>query len=85
MAMIETILKCPAHSYSPAQDFFLQLTTDCWKRRSGLSFPLEHGDNVQDNIWVSTGLLKILVLQFSFPFRQTSSIVGGVTLPINAQ
>lgn len=41
MTMIESILKCPVHGYSPAQDFFLQLTTDCWKGRSGLSFPLE--------------------------------------------
>lgn len=83
MIMMESILKS-AHGNSPAQDF-LQLTTDCWKGRNGLSFPLEHGDNVKDNIWVSIGLLIILFLQSSFSFRQTSSIVGGVTLPINAQ
>jgi len=55
MTMVKSFLKYPAHYYFSAQEFFLQLTTDCWKGRSELSFTLEDGDkeikiNVQDNI-----------------------------------
>lgn len=56
MTTIKSFQKYSAHHYSLAQEFFLQLTTDCWKGRSELSFTLEDWDdeikiNVQDNIW----------------------------------